>query len=415
MEFEIHCPSCQKEYLVYHPFTGAILPCQSCGTNIVLAIPKELEKEGDLKQFRYTIKRGRKREKPHTPHLVSPEKQLLLREEALFALSRWLDLDKSTLEEALDLLKEGKGYNEFSISKGPGRGYRKISAPSPVLKKVQRQILDRLLYRIPVSNACHGFMPRRSIVTNAKFHLPTAKVVYNVDLKDAFPSVSSLRVKHLLVRYIKIPLKHLGEQIEHETLDEIIHLLVQFLTYQNSLPQGSPASGYLLNIACIKLDKYLYKLLREEGLAKEIRYTRYADDLTFSSQDSIPETLRRKIISTIRDCGFQANTSKTKYLDRGKNQVLEITGLILEKGAIRIPRDTLERYRATIHRAYLTDTSELTEEMKVEVQSIVAFVKMVYPLLPYRISKPYKMFIQKHNINPIGSSSQFPLSHYPKG
>jgi hypothetical protein len=318
------------------------------------------------------------------------------------------------MEKALVAIEQKNAYEEFMIPKGSGYKFRQISAPKEEVKAFQRRVLDRLLYRIPVSNACHGFLPSRSIVTNAEFHLSVEpQIVYNLDLKDAFPTVNALWVKHLLVRYIKIPLKHLGEHVEHEALDEIIHILTKVLTHNNCLPQGSPASGYLLNISCIKLDKYVYKLLSKyEDL--NIRYSRYADDLTFSSPQELPAELRQEIIKIICKCGFHANENKIKYMDRKKNQTLEVTGLILEKGMVRIPKDTLEKYRTTIFQACQSSTDQITEEKRLEIQSIVAFVSMVYHHLPYRISKPYKQFLEKHGGKPIGESKRLSLTQYPK-
>lgn len=412
MIVELSCPSCSKLHQIENPYSGTVITCSACGTYVVIALPQSLQKEAEQKEFRFSIHSGRKKKTPVSEVVLSPEQRSHLRERSFFILSRWLDVPKKDLEEAFEMVAKGEAYDEFSIPKGTSHRFRQICAPKESLKLIQRRVLDRLLYRIPVSNACHGFMPGRSIVTNAEFHLPTAQVVYNVDLKDAFPTVDSQWVKHLLVRYLKIPLKHLGETVEHEALDEIIFLLTKYLTHNNCLPQGSPASGCLLNVASIKLDKYIYKLLSEEGL--QIRYSRYADDLTFSSQEEISQDFRQKIIKTIRKCGFHANTSKIEYRDRRKNEVLEVTGLILEKGAVRIPKDTLERYRTIIHQAYQAPTESITDEKRLEIQSVVAFVSMVYKFLPYRIVKPYKQFLEKHGGKAIGESKKLSLTQYPK-
>ncbi|RME04561.1 MAG: RNA-directed DNA polymerase [Planctomycetota bacterium] len=414
MRAQIQCPNCSQKHHIQNPYPGSLLLCPHCQTALLLELSPELEKEFHLhppKQYRFTIHSGRKKQ-PLTPTILPPETLQQLQEKALFALSRWLDLNKEHLSNVLQLLEQNQAYDEFKIPKTQPHTFRQISAPKEELKLVQRRILDRLLYRIPTSNACHGFTQGRSIVTNAKFHLPTAYEIYNLDLKDAFPTVNTLWVKHLLVRYLKIPLKHLGEHVEHEVLDEIILILTKMLTHKNGLPQGSPASGCLLNIACIKMDKYLYKLIADK-YQNTIRYSRYADDLTFSSPTTIPQSFRQEVQQIIRNCGFSINPSKIKYLSKKRQQLLEVTGLILEKGQIRIPKTNLERYRATIHNAYLLPHEELTEQKRLEVHSIVAFVSMVYSHLPNRIQKPYQKFLEKHGGKPIGKLTKLGWKTYP--
>lgn len=420
MIVDFTCPNCSHINKVENPISGSVTNCRGCEIAMVLALPESLEKEGKKigqLELRYTISSSRGKKAKQTAKTISPEEKANLRQRGLFVLSRWLDTPKETIENVLEILEKGEGYDEFSIPKGSSYQLRHISAPKPELKQIQRKILDRLLYRIPVSNACHGFMPGRSIVTNAELHLPTATEVYNIDLKDAFPTVNAQWVKHLLVRYIKIPLKHLGEIVEHEALNEIIEILTALVTHNDRLPQGSPASGCLLNVACIKLDKYIYKLLHKfesSGEITHISYSRYADDLTFSSSQPIPEKLRHEVTKTVRDCGFRINPAKIKYLTKSKNQTLEVTGLVLEKNMVRIPRANLEKYRATIHNAWTTSVEEITDEQKLEVQSVVAFVKMVYHRLPHRISRPYRQFLKKHGGTPVGEGKKLSMTQYPK-
>ena len=86
-------------------------------------------------------------------------------------------------------------YHRFGIPKKTG-GERKISAPLPRLKALQRSILDRILAQVPIHDAAHGFVPERSVYTNAIPHVGKSLVV-NMDLKDFFPTLTFKRGRML--------------------------------------------------------------------------------------------------------------------------------------------------------------------------------------------------------------------------
>ncbi len=397
MAVKITCPKCQNGFMVAEAFSGSKIQCPQpdCHATLILGLKPE------YKTQRLSV--------PPTP---AKQKETSIREQAIAHLSTWLDIPASLMTQVLEMLdKPGEAYTIWKIPKGNGETFRQITAPSEQLKHIQRRILDRLLYRIPVSNAAHGFVPGRSIVTNASFHLKTAQAIFNIDLKDAFPSVSAQRIKNLYVRYLKIPLLHLGETVPHLVLDDAVEVLVKLTTYQNQLPQGGPCSGYLLNLACITLDKTIYRLIQKYG--ENYRYTRYADDITISAPQAIPESLREDVQKAIHNCGFQINPQKSHYAEKSRGRCLEITGLILEKDQIRIPPKKLDEFRAIIHKAASTPPEQLPPENRLEVQSIMAFVKMVYERVPYRIWKPYAMYMEKFGV-PYPKKPGLCLNFYPK-
>ncbi|MBI4616335.1 MAG: RNA-directed DNA polymerase, partial [Planctomycetes bacterium] len=398
MATTVNCPGCAREISIGRAFTGERLECPDCQTILLLKVTAapSLDRPQTILP-----------PPPRFAHPPAPKDEAEIDRLARAHLASWLDLSARELGAALSLVENGQGYDTWQIPKA-GPSFRTISAPKEELKRVQRRILDRILYRIPVSNASHGFVPGRSIVTGARVHLEDAKEVYNLDLKDAFPSVDATRVKHVFVRWAKIPLKHLGPHVEHAVVDRVVELLVRLVTHEGKLPQGGPTSGCLLNLACLKLDKYVYRFLgRYPG---DLRFTRYADDLTVSSRDTIPEEVRQGLQAVIRDCGFRVNPQKIRYLSKARNQNLEVTGLILEKGQVRIPPATLDRYRAILHQA--ATAHELPDEKRLEVQSILAFVKMVYPALPGAIRKPFEAYAAKHVGRPPGPRKAFGLDLY---
>ena len=158
----------------------------------------------------------------------------------------------------------GRMYRQFEIAKGRGKT-RIINAPDQRLKYLQRQIAPLLdqLYR--VRNPVHGFVAGKSVKTNAQAHL-RARFVLNIDLKDFFPSITEKRIIGVL--------QSLGIS------SRVASIIAKLCCHNAHLPQGAPTSPVLSNMICFRLDK---KLL---AFAKGARciYTRYADDITFSSR-----------------------------------------------------------------------------------------------------------------------------------
>lgn len=309
-------------------------------------------------------------------------------------LAQWLDLPVSSIMQAQEAIQQGQGYETWTIDKQNG-GQRVITSPMDVLKDIQVRILTRLLYHIPVSNASHGFVPGRSIVTNAMTHYHSRHLI-NLDLKDAFPSVSRHRVEVGLQIGLGRIVKKFGLRLPHDVRQELIGLLGTLLTYNDQLPQGAPTSGYLLNIAASVLDARLFTLLQKE--ATGITYTRYADDLSFTSKDeAITTEFLDKVKRLIRRSGFRWNPRKTHKASAEKGQAIEICGIYVDGDQLRLPRDKMDMYRSILRRAATQiPPGQLDEATKRQIQGVVGFVEMVYGDLPRRIAEPYRAFLQQH-------------------
>ncbi|HFL3266020.1 TPA: retron St85 family RNA-directed DNA polymerase [Clostridioides difficile] len=197
-------------------------------------------------------------------------------------------------------------YNEKKIPKKNGR-YRIISMPSYNLKRIQRWILDNILYKLRVHSNATGFIRNKSIVDNASCHV-NKDVVVNIDISDFFPSIDFDKVFYMFYNlgYTK----------------ELCYALSKLLTYKGILPQGAPSSPYIANVIMINID------LRLDGLTKKINsnYTRYADDITISGNKYI--VLQLPFIKTIIESqGFKVNLEKLKIQYRKSRQ--EVTGLVV--------------------------------------------------------------------------------------
>ncbi len=229
-------------------------------------------------------------------------------------------------------------YTTFEISKKSG-GIRTIKAPNPKLKKLQSN-LAHFLYAClaeiekerrarPVS---YGFRKKQTIAANAKNH-KRRRYVLNLDLEDYFPSFNFGRVRGFF-------LKDRAFELE----EQVATTIAQIACDGAALPQGSPCSPVISELIGQILDIRLLRLAKKHG----VRYSRYADDITFStSQRDFPEalaiqdsddqsvwTVGEGLLQEIKRAGFRVNPAKTRMHCRGSRQM--VTGLVVnEKVNIR--------------------------------------------------------------------------------
>ncbi len=237
-------------------------------------------------------------------------------------------------------------YVRFKLPKKTG-GERLISAPMPRLKQAQHWILANLLERVALHEAAHGFCAGHSIVSNAKPHLG-AEVIINRDLKDFFPSIAYKRVKGVFksLGYSDAAATIFGllctePEVEKVELDGRIYYVA---TGERHLPQGAPTSPAITNILCRRLDRRMQKMADECGFV----YTRYADDLTFStsgeSKQNICNVLRRSEAVVAHE-GLELHPEKTRVLRKSRQQ--EVTGIVVNE-KLSIDRKELKRFRAVL-------------------------------------------------------------------
>ena len=215
-----------------------------------------------------------------------------------------------------------KRYQKFEIPKKSG-GFRVIHAPNPRLNSILKN-LNVILQLVSITNdKAYGFMPNKSIVDNAKRHT-NQNYVYNIDLKDFFFSFDQNRIKMML--------HNAPYNIKNLSVCSFIATLVTHHIEENKgnklsdavLPQGSPTSPTLTNMLCYNLDRRL------NGMAKRfnVTYSRYADDITFSSDRNVfrKEEFQAELVRIIeKDQNLEINPKKTRLQTKGNRQ--EVTGL----------------------------------------------------------------------------------------
>ena len=254
-------------------------------------------------------------------------------------------------------------YIPFTIKKKSGQD-RTIHAPVKGLKEFQKVLNIILQCMHEPHAAANGFVIGKSIVDNAKSHVGQT-YVYNIDLKDFFPSVDRSRVWG---RLLVAPF-HLGTTVERKNIANFIATLCctpmeverlnegKWITITTSvLPQGAPTSPTLTNIICEKLDKRLTGVAKRFGL----NYSRYADDITFSSKHNTYEVTSSKVekifeVASTFDCevrkiiteqNFHIKESKVRLQQRGYRQ--EVTGLVVND-KINVTRRYVKQLRQWLY------------------------------------------------------------------
>lgn len=234
-------------------------------------------------------------------------------------------------------------YTPFEIPKRTG-GMRLIHSPNGVIREAQTLLAPHLLALYNAHPSVHGFLKERSILSNAKLHTGQ-RLVFNVDLADFFPSINFGRVRGLFMA----PPFNLGPAAAT--------VFAQLCTHRNGLPQGAPTSPHLSNFIAADLDRRLTRLAKESGA----RYTRYADDITFScnhptmppqlaafAQEGETQTVQvgEALQRAISASGFAINHAKVRLQKRHQRQT--VTGLNVNERA-NVSRLRVRRLRAMLH------------------------------------------------------------------
>ena len=302
-------------------------------------------------------------------------------------------------------------YYVFKIKKKSG-GERTIMAPYDTFGELLRyfNVVLQALFT-PHTNAT-GFVPGKSIATGAKMHT-NKNYVYNIDLKDFFHSFERKRVKWM---FTQAPFNLSGER------EPLAFLLASLCTHPIEiegqtriiLPQGAPTSPTLTNILCYSLDKKLSGLAKRFG----VTYSRYADDITFSSNKSIfkKEAFLSELQRIITSQGLTINEKKTRLQEKGYRQ--EVTGLIVNE-KVNTYRRYVKQLRMWLHyietygykkaetlfkKDYVKDKGHIKEasSMKLVLEGKLLYLKMVkgeqdptYLKLQDRFNKAFGLDIEK--------------------
>ncbi len=264
-------------------------------------------------------------------------------------LAKLLGFTPKGVSYVLYKLGNSKKYRTFEVPKKSG-GTRTINAPEQSLALLQRRLAKLLTECVaelekvnPVFwKASHGFRKSRTIVSNAEVHR-RRRFVFNVDIKDFFGTINFGRVRGFFIHDKNFAVD-----------PAVATVIAQIVCHDNQLPQGSPCSPIISNLLGNIIDARLLALARDNKCI----YSRYADDLTFSTNEKLFPTeiavnvqgedwaVGKLLNKEIHRAGFELNPGKTRMSLRQSRQV--VTGLVVNAKA-NINQDYYRAVRSMCH------------------------------------------------------------------
>jgi len=244
-------------------------------------------------------------------------------------------------------------YKAYYITKHSG-DLRRIEAPNIDLKAIQRWILRNILENIPVNDRAQGFVRGRGIRKNASYHLGK-RYLLCIDIKDFFPSIKKDKVHDVFLQATKD--------------SDIARIYSELCTFKDRLPQGGVTSPILSNLVFRSADEKIVDLCGRMNII----YSRYADDMTFSSNDfQALQELYNKVEQLVDSEGFEINRKKTRYCS-GKNRML-VTGLRLNSGKLTTGRERKRRVRAAVYNYIVNKDQSVNMN---QVLGNIAFIRSI--------------------------------------
>lgn len=278
-------------------------------------------------------------------------------------------------KHVIDIIRRAPvSYKVFSIEKRSG-GYREIAQPSKDVKLIQRWLIEKILEeKLPIDDAATAYKKGSSIKANAEKH-KNSNYLVKIDFKNFFPSITTLDIKSHINKF-------LGCYLNETAVDMVTRLCSWKKSDGNYvLCIGAPTSPIISNSILYEFDQKISLLCTKDNAV----YTRYADDITISSQSHGVVNKYLSIISDVLDAleypRIKINNKKTIFASRSGRRF--ITGLTLTPThEISIGRDRKRLIRAMYHR-YLSGNLDKDEQQK--MFGLISFAENIEPGFSYRL------------------------------
>ena len=202
-----------------------------------------------------------------------------------------------------------KNYKIYKIRKRNGK-YRTIYEPNSLLKHIQKQILLNILNNKSISKYAKAYHKGISLKDNAIPHI-NKNIILKLDIKDFFENISFVDIYNSC-----FPIEYFPKSVGM--------LLTYLCTYDEHLTQGSPTSAYISNLVMKDFDEVLGAWCEE----RDISYTRYSDDMTFSGNFN-PNEIIKKVRKMLYKLGLQLNNNKIHVVSKSSNQ--NVTGIVVNE------------------------------------------------------------------------------------
>lgn len=305
----------------------------------------------------------------------------------------------SVKAEELTAIIPAEHYRVFQIPKPGTNEKRTIETPTGRLKEILERLADpfQWYYCDHKTDAAYGYIrhlanskDKRNILTNASRHTGNDYLL-NIDIDSFFHQIDTPMLRKLFN-------DHTLFTFDTATED----LLCELVSYRGRLPMGSPVSPALSNFATIRLDEELLHWCRRN----QICYTRYVDDLSFSSGQAITDRNYHDIRDIMLSHKFKPDEAKTKWY--GKNDIKEITGLVVGK-KVGIPEGFISDFEKSIEKlkqVYLTlsimpdhHVYDWLDKMRSALEGRLNFIGSIY-------GKKHSLYLRLRNmLNEAGQTN----------
>jgi len=282
-------------------------------------------------------------------------------------LSEWSGLSISDITYLIATAP--RRYKVFRIPKKSGNAFREIAQPSRELKGLQVLLTKRVLHLLPVHAAAQGYVKGKGIKSNAAAHVGNSFLL-KMDIADFFPSIRPLDLRRHILR-------HSPNLLATDELTQVMQLLFWRRKGERKLRLciGAPSSPFISNTLMYDLDMRLEEAARARG----VTYTRYADDLAFSTNDRdvLPaeEARYAREIEHSRSPRLLVNRGKTVHISMAHRRML--TGIVLSAAReLSIGRERKRLIRSMVHHKTL---GELDQEQTQQLHGLLAFAHDVEP------------------------------------
>ena len=272
-----------------------------------------------------------------------------------------------------------KNYRIKKIKKKNGKT-RTLYEPTPLLKHIQRKILENILEKRKVSTYAKAYQKGISLKENAKPHVKKDSIL-KLDIKNFFDNITLMNVytSSFPIEYFPPP---------------VGMLLTKLCTYKDYLPQGAPTSSYISNLVMKEFDEAIGTFCEE----KNISYTRYSDDMTFSGNFLVNDVIK-KVKQELQKLNLKLNNNKIHRIRKSANQ--NITGLTVNE-KIQVNKKYRSKIRQEIYYIQKYGLKSHLEKLNIETKENI-YLRRLYGKITYVLQinhndkefKNYKKIIEK--------------------
>lgn len=267
-------------------------------------------------------------------------------------LANFLQINRKKL---FDLTKScNQHYREITLKKKNGKK-RFVFSPDDELKTVQKRILHYIILKNKPSVYATAYIRKRSAADNAAPHVGK-RYLLKIDITDFFGSIRFDQVYNAVFNTRYFPV-------------QIGAMLTKLCCRKDVLPQGAPTSPALSNLVMRNFDDNIGKWCERHGIA----YTRYCDDMTFSSDKPLYHVYQ-KVKRMLEDMGFALNEQKTRFVTNASRQ--SVTGLTVNE-KVAVSREYKRRVRQEVH--YALKFGEISETEKCRLIGKINYILQIEP------------------------------------